>query len=139
MSSPGVFVPSDPDDVITKPPHECPLPRKWTTLTKLENMAEDELPPKNAVLLCRIVHWKKPPLEKQKKLIYNKASGDGKSSQFDRTLVVMDVQSPEVRTLLLSFYVATSRRTSSIAVSRQGTALMGFCLGPISSSRNPIR
>lgn len=91
----GVFVPFDPDDVILKPPRECPVPRKWTTLTKLENMAEDEMPPKNAVLFCRIVHWKKPPPEKQKKLIYNKASGDGKSSQFDRTLVVMDVQSPE--------------------------------------------
>ena len=90
----GVCVPSDPDDVILKPPRECPLPRKWTTLTKLENMGEDELPPKNAVLLCRIVHWKKPPPEKQK-MSYNKASGDVKSSQFDRTLVVMDVQSPE--------------------------------------------
>ena len=95
MSSPSVFVPSDPDDVITKPPHECPLPRKWTTLTKLENMAEDELPPKNAVLFCRIVNWKSLLSKSRKKLIYNKASGDGKSSQFDRTLVVMDVQSPK--------------------------------------------
>ena len=89
----GVYVPSDPDDVILKPPRECPVPRRWTTLTKLENMAEDELPPKNSVLFCRIVKWSKPPAEKQKKLVYNKASGDGKSSQFDRTLVVMDVQS----------------------------------------------